>query len=88
MTFMTSLEWTAAATALLGLWLMSFGRYRTGWAYLAFLLSSACWMGFALGSQLWGLATMHAAFFVISAVGLARHALLLLAPTPRRKVRN
>lgn len=83
MTLSQLLEWTGAALGLLGAALLAANHRYSGWGFLAFLLSNACWIAFGLLSHTYGLIAMQIGFSVTSVVGLFRW--LLIPPLPHGK---
>lgn len=63
------IELTAAAFGVLGTLLLALKGSRAGWGFVAYLVSNAGWIWFALAHQHWGLLAQQIAFTASSLVG-------------------
>ena len=66
------LEWLGCASGLLGAALLAINYRRSGYGFVAFLFSNACWIGYGTLTGSWGLVTMQLGFTVTSLVGIYR----------------
>lgn len=73
------LQWVGCATGLAGSALLAWRSRWSGWGFVVYLVSNACWVAFGLLTQAPGLIAMQIGFFVISGVGAWRW---LVAPMP------
>lgn len=65
-------EWTGAALGLLGSALLANNNEYSGYGFIAFLLSNACWLWFGLRTRTWGMVTMQLGFTGTSLLGIYR----------------
>jgi len=68
----TSIAAVEIAAAIFGVWgtvLLALKGPRAGWGFVAYLVSNACWIAFALAHQHWGLLAQQIAFTATSALG-------------------
>lgn len=68
----SALEWSGAVLGLAGSALLAANTRHSGWGFVAYLLSNACWIGFALHGDAYGLLTMQIGFTLTSALGIYR----------------
>lgn len=85
MSTIQTLEWLGALLGLLGAGLLAANTNFSGWGFLAFLLSNACWIAFGLLTHAYGLIAMQIGFSVTSVVGLFRWLLIPPLPNGKRK---
>ncbi|HCP77353.1 MAG: hypothetical protein CML16_02225 [Pusillimonas sp.] len=85
MTWLSLFEWLGALLGLAGAALLAANHRLSGWGFLAFLLSNACWIAYALMTSAYGLIAMQAGYTLISAIGLCRWLLLPPLPSSNRK---
>lgn len=85
MTWLTLFEWLGALLGLAGAALLAANHRLSGWGFLAFLLSNACWIAYALMTSAYGLIAMQAGYIVISAIGLCRWLLIPALPASSRR---
>lgn len=67
-----SLEWAGCAFGLLGSLLLALNSAISGYGFIAFLLSNACWMLFARQIKSKGLLLMQIGFTLTSVFGIYR----------------
>ena len=84
MNWLSIFEWLGALLGLAGAALLAANHRLSGWGFLAFLLSNACWIAYALMTSAYGLITMQAGYTVISAIGLCRWVLIPSLPKTTR----
>lgn len=85
MSWLTLFEWLGALLGLAGAALLAANHRLSGWGFLAFLLSNACWITYALMTGAYGLIVMQAGYIVISAIGLCRWLLIPALPASSRR---
>lgn len=65
-----SIEWLGSLTGLLGAGLLATNSDWSGYGFVAFLLSNACWIAYGRMIQARGLITMQIGFTATSLVGI------------------
>ena len=85
MSWLHVFEWLGAWLGLVGAALLAANHRYSGWGFLAFLLSNACWITYACLTSAFGLMAMQAGYIAISAIGLCRR---LLIPPLSSKLRK
>jgi hypothetical protein len=73
------LQWAGCATGVLGSAMLAWRSRWSGWGFVVYLVSNACWIAFGLVTQAPGLVVMQSIFTVTSGVGVWRWLLM-----PRR----
>jgi hypothetical protein len=68
----TLVEWSGSLTGLIGAALLATNSDVSGLGFVAFLLSNACWLAFALYTRAFGLLVMQIGFTVTSVLGIWR----------------
>jgi hypothetical protein len=66
------LQWLGCLTGVLGSCLLAWRSSWSGWGFVVYLVSNACWIAFGLLTHAPGLVVMQMAFTVTSAVGVWR----------------
>ena len=66
------LQWVGCALGVTGSLLLALNKPFSGWGFIAFLASNACWIGFALLTNAPGLFYMQVAFTATSLLGVYR----------------
>lgn len=66
------IEWTGALLGLIGSALLASHTEVSGYGFLFFLASNACWVFFSIHKRAWGLLTMQAGFTATSLLGIYR----------------
>lgn len=66
------LQWVGCALGVIGSLLLALNKPFSGWGFIAFLASNACWIGFALLTNAPGLFYMQVAFTATSLLGIYR----------------
>jgi len=74
----TGLEWAGCVLGAVGALLLAMNRPYSGWGWIAFLGSNACWIVFGLTTGLAALVAMQVVMTVTSLLGVYRW--LLRAP--------
>ncbi len=68
-----TLQWMGCATGVTGSLLLALNQSRiSGFGFIAYLLSNACWVGYALSTSATGLAVQQAVFTLTSLIGVWR----------------
>lgn len=78
------LEWTGCFFGVLGAGVLALNRPFSGWGFVAFLVSNACWIAYGVLAGAPGLIAMQVAFTATSLLGVYRW--MLAAPLSRAKV--
>lgn len=63
-------EWVGASMGLIGAALLSLNNGLSGYGFVAFLLSNACWLWFGWKTKTWGLVSMQIGFTTTSLMGI------------------
>ncbi len=72
MTSKVVVEWTGAVLGMLGSLLQALNVGISGYGFVAFLISNACWLVFGIRNRSWGLVTMQLGYMVTSFTGIYR----------------
>jgi len=76
------LQWLGCATGVLGSVLLAWRSRWSGWGFVVYLISNACWIVFGLMSGAPGLVTMQLIFTATSAIGVWRWLVVPLLKRP------
>lgn len=68
----TTVEWLGSLTGLLGAGLLALNNAWSGYGFVAFLISNACWILYGRMARAKGLITMQLGFTATSMIGIWR----------------
>ena len=77
------LQWLGFASGALGAALLAWPSRVSGWGFVAYLFSNACWFGFGILTSAHALVAMQCVFTATSSVGIWRW---LVAPRRQRQL--
>lgn len=66
-----AIEWLGAIGGLVGSALLASNSDFSGYGFIAFLVSNACWLWFGLRTRTWGMVTMQIGFSITSILGIS-----------------
>lgn len=66
------LQWIGCVSGVLGAALLAWRSRWSGWGFVVYLFSNACWIAFGVVASLPGLVVMQCIFTLTSAVGVWR----------------
>lgn len=66
-----AIEWTGAVCGLLGSVLLAAHTAYSGYGFILFLVSNACWLWFGLRTKTWGMVAMQCGFTMTSLLGIS-----------------
>jgi hypothetical protein len=69
---MTGAEWAGAFFGVLGALLVALQVRASGFGFLAYAMSSVCFMAFAIAGRHWGILAMNCIFLVLALLGFYR----------------
>ena len=64
------IEWAGTVFGVLGAGLLALNLRYSGWGFVAFLLSSLCWIGYGVLTGAQGLIVMQGVFMITSVLGI------------------
>jgi len=67
-----NLEWGGCVTGVAGALLLSLNNAYSGWGFVLFLASNACWFGYGYLSKTHGISAMNVAYTATSLLGIWR----------------
>lgn len=66
------IEWAGSVFGLIGAGLLALNLSISGYGFVAFLISNACWIVWGVKNRAFGLLTMQAGFTLTSIIGIYR----------------